>query len=229
MAATAAPLTIEIWSDVVCPWCYIGKRRFERALARLGDDPDLDVDPDTDIHVSYRAFQLDPTAPPGVSQSVVDAYAEKFGGVERARAIMDQVTAAAAGDGIEFRLDIARRANTLLAHRLLWWADQEISPVTQTLANEAILRAYFVEGRDIGDPTVLADVAASVGADRDEVAGFLAGDGGRSEVAEQLERAADLGITAVPTFVVNGRWGIPGAQDSDTFERLLRRLLTTGG
>lgn len=225
MSATAAPLTIEIWSDVVCPWCYIGKRRFERALRRLGDDPELGFDLETDLDVSYRAFQLDPTAPPGASQPVIEAYTKKFGGVERAQTIIDQVTEAAAGDGLEFRLDIAQRANTLQAHRLLWWAERASTPVAQSELNEAMLRAYFVEGRDIGDVAVLADVAAALGADSDEVVGFLESGEGTTEVAEQLERAADLGITAVPTFVVNGEWGIPGAQDSDTFEHLLRRLL----
>src|SRR3954463_3909140 len=113
-----ARLMIEVWSDVVCPWCYIGKRRFERALAVVAGGPAVAVA----VDVVYRPFQLDPTAPLGRSEPVVDAYARKFGGVERARAMIEHVTRIAAEEGLEFRLDQARRANTADAHRLLWWA-----------------------------------------------------------------------------------------------------------
>jgi predicted DsbA family dithiol-disulfide isomerase len=212
----AAPLRVEIWSDVVCPWCYIGKRRFEAAVARLDGEIELDV--------AYRPYQLDPRATPGTTQPVVEAYTRKFGGAERARAIIDNVTATAAGEGLEFRLDRALRANTLLAHRLLWWAERPDSPVEQIALKERLLRAYFVDGLDIGDPEVLADLTAELGVDRDDVAAFLDSDRGRVEVAEYLEQAAELGITAVPTYVVDGRFAIPGAQDADTFVNVLRRL-----
>src|SRR6187431_3514883 len=105
-------MQVEIWSDVVCPWCYIGKRRFERAVAEVADD--------IEVRAVYRPYQLDPSAPRGASVPVVEAYARKFGGPERAEQILDHVTRIAADDGIEFRMDRALRANTLLAHRLLW-------------------------------------------------------------------------------------------------------------
>lgn len=213
---TAPTLRVEIWSDVVCPWCYIGKRRFERAVAEL--EGELAVD------VSYRPYQLDPTASPGTSGPVFDAYVRKFGSPEQARMLIDRVTDAAAGEGLGFRMDRALRANTLLAHRLLWWAEQPGSGVGQEALKERLLQAYFVDGLDIGLPETLADCAAELGADRERVLGFLAGDGGRREVAEYLEQAADHGISAVPTFVVDGRWAIPGAQDADTFVNVLRRL-----
>ena len=212
----APAIRVEIWSDVVCPWCYIGKRRFERAADELAGEIQLDV--------VYRPFQLDPTASPGRSQPVFDAYARKFGGPDQARAIIDRVTEAAAGDGLDFRMDRALRANTLLAHRLLWLAEQPESPVPQAALKERLLQAYFIDGLDIGDPEVLADCAAEVGFDRAAVTELLESERGRNEVAAYLEQAADNGISAVPTFVINGQWAIPGAQDTDTFVNVLRRL-----
>jgi predicted DsbA family dithiol-disulfide isomerase len=209
-------IQVEIWSDVVCPWCYIGKRRFERAVTELDGEIDLDV--------VYRPYQLDPTASPGKSQPVFEAYARKFGGPEQAAAIIDRVTATAAEDGLGFRMDRALRANTLLAHRLLWLAEQQGSPVPQATLKERLLQAYFIDGLDIGDPDVLADCAAEIGFERPAVIEFLDSDRGRGEVAAFLEQAAENGIGAVPTFVINGRWAIPGAQDTETFVNVLRRL-----
>ena len=207
---------VEIWSDVVCPWCYIGKRRFERAVAEL--------DGEIDVGVTFRPYQLDPTASPGTTQPVFDAYTKKFGGPEQARAIIERVTATAAGDGIEFHMDRALRANTLAAHRLLWLASLPGSPVEQSALKERLLQAYFVDGLDIGDPDVLADCAAEVGLPRADALDFLESERGRSEVAAHLEQAAEAGISAVPTFVIDGQWAIPGAQDTDTFVKVFRRL-----
>jgi predicted DsbA family dithiol-disulfide isomerase len=212
----APTIQVEIWSDVVCPWCYIGKRRFERAVQQLDGEIDFDI--------AYRPYQLDPTASPGKSQPVFEAYARKFGGPEQATAILERVTEAAAGDGLAFRMDRALRANTLLAHRLLWLAEQPGSPVVQESLKERLLEAYFVDGLDIGDPDVLADCAAEVGFERAETIEFLESEQGRDQVAAYLEQAADHGISAVPTFVINGQWAIPGAQDTETFVNVLRRL-----
>ena len=209
-------LRVDVWSDVVCPWCYIGKRRFERDAAELAGEIDLDV--------TFRPYQLDPTASPGTSGPVFDAYARKFGGPDQARMIIDRVTETAAGEGLGFRMDRALRANTLLAHRLLWWAEQPGTPLDQIELKERLLRAYFVDGLDIGLPDSLADCAAELGADRDDVLAFLESDAGRNEVAASLEQAADRGISAVPTYVVEGQWAIPGAQDTDTFVNVFRRL-----
>ena len=206
---------VEIWSDIVCPWCYIGKRRFERAVAEL--DGELAVD------VVYRPFQLDPTASPGSSMPVAEAYARKFGGPEQAQAVIDRVTTMAREAGIEFRMDRALRANTLLAHRLLWLAEPPC-PIPQAALKERLLQAYFIDGLDIGDPDVLADCAADVGFDRDEIVQFLDGDVGSTEVAAMLRQAHDAGITAVPTYVIDGQWAIPGAQDPEVFVQVLRRL-----
>jgi predicted DsbA family dithiol-disulfide isomerase len=211
-----AVIRIDVWSDVVCPWCYIGKRRFERALTEL--------DGEIAVEVTYHAFQLDPTAPTGSAQPVKDAYAAKFGGPERAQQMIDRATDAAAGEGIEFRLDRALRANTLLAHRLIWLAGQPGSTVPQPAMKERLLQAYFTDGSNIGDPDTLADCAADVGFDRAEIVEFLEGDVGVAEVAGEIAQAAEFGITAVPTFVINGQWAVPGAQDTETFVRVLRKL-----
>ncbi len=211
-------LSVEIWSDVVCPWCYIGKRRFDQALVNLraGDDP-------VEIEVVYRAYQLDPTAPKDRSTPVTETYAKKFGGPERATAIIDHLTRTAAEDGLDFHMDIARRSNTLLAHRLLWMAGR-ISESTQCDLKEALLDAYFVKGRHIGDSDELAAIAAPIlDVPIAEILDFLGSDAGVGDVNEELARAASHGITGVPTYVIGGQWAIPGAQDTATFERVLRR------
>jgi len=204
-------MLVEIWSDVVCPWCYIGKRRFEAALERFqGRD---------DVEVVFRAFQLDPWAPM-VATPVIDAYARKFGGPDRAVAIIGQLTDLAAEEGLEFRLDEAQRVNTIDAHRLV-----ELARV-HGCANELyerLFQAYFTEGRDLGDHATLAALAAEVGLDPDEVTAYLASDAGFADVRNDLARAEALDIHAVPTFVIDGAWPVPGAQDPDTFLKVLER------
>ncbi len=214
MSHVRPSLTVEIWSDVVCPWCYIGKRRFETAAAQLRDEVDL--------RVVYRPYQLDPTASPGMSQPVIEAYAKKFGGHERATEIIDHVTEIAAAEGLGFHMEKALRANTLLAHRLLFLAE---GTGHQYELEERLLKAYFVDGLDIGNPDVLAECAAEVGMQRDSARAFLDSTDGLAEVQAMLQTAADAEITAVPTFVFDGRWSVPGAQDADTFVNVIRRLL----
>ncbi|HZB41529.1 MAG TPA: DsbA family oxidoreductase [Ilumatobacter sp.] len=216
MVGTATPIHVDIWSDVVCPWCYIGKRRFERAVELLAGE--------VEIKYVFRAYQLDPTASMGKSQPVAEAYAKKFGGPDRARAIIERVTSVAAEEGLEFRLDRALRANTLLAHRLLWLAEQPDSPAPQPALKERLLQAYFHDGLDIGDPEMLATCSAEIGFDREAVVAFLDSDAGLRQVRAEIEQAIDYGITGVPAFVINGRWSIPGAQDTDTFVNVLRKL-----
>ena len=176
------------------------------------------------FEVSYRPFQLDPTAAPGVAGPVVEAYARKFGGMEQAEQILARVTSAAADEGLEFNMDRALRANTLLAHRLLWLADQPDSPVDQEILKERLLKAYFTDGVHIGDPDALTECAVDVGFDRAEIEQFLESDRGVSEVQAELEEARTNGIAAVPTYVLNGQWAIPGAQDPETFAQVLRKM-----
>jgi predicted DsbA family dithiol-disulfide isomerase len=213
-------MLVEVWSDVVCPWCYIGKRRFETAAARLSDDPTFD----RPLDVVYRPFQLDPNAPPGTTMPAVEAYARKFGGPERAAAIIDHVTSIAAAEGLEFHLDRAQRANTRDAHRALWYARQSGPPGAQAALKERLLAAYFTDGSNIADPDLLAAEATRAGLDHHDVRRMLDSDEGIAEVAQSLALATDAGITAVPTYVIDGRWSIPGAQDPDVFVQVLRRL-----
>lgn len=220
--AETPTITVEIWSDVVCPWCYIGKRRWEEgvaiATAEAGGDLGVRLD------VTFKPFQLDPKAAPGISGPVFEAYSKKFGGPEQATAIIERVTAEAAANGLEFHMDRALRANTLLAHRLLWWAARDDTPIEQEDLKERLLEAYFMQGRHVGDAEQLADLAAEVGADRSQALAFLESDEGSAEIAAELRHAYENGITAVPTYVFNGEWAVPGAQDPAMFAKVIQRL-----
>lgn len=212
-------MQIEIWSDVVCPWCLIGKHRFDTALERFrAAHPEA-----PEIEITYRAYQLDPRAPAGSTTSAMEGYARKFGGEDAALRIVDHLRSVAEADGLELRLDRARRANTLLAHRALWMAEQD-PRADQARLKQHLLEAYFVEGEDVGDPEVVAERAERAGLDGADIRRRLDTDEGRAEVAAQLDHAADLGITGVPTYVFDGQWSVPGAQDVDTFVRVLERL-----
>lgn len=212
----ADTLDVEIWSDVVCPWCYIGKRRFERAVAEVADE--------IEVRSAYRPFLLDPTAPTGAPTPVAEVYARKFGGPERARQVLERVTAVAAEEGLEFRLDRALRANTRDAHRVLWFAEQRAGAAVQADVKEQLLRAYFTDGLDVGDAEVLTDRASAAGLERAEVAALLGGTDGVAEVEALLARADEHGITAVPTYVIADAWAVPGAQEPETFVQVLRRM-----
>lgn len=215
--AESATITVEVWSDVVCPWCYIGKRRFESAMRTFAaDHPEVDVD------VRYRAFLLDPTAPVGESSPVRETYEKKFGGAEAATAILDRVTTEAAGEGLEFQMDIALRSNTILAHRLLVLGE-ELG--CQYELKERLMAAYFTEGKAIGTVEELVALAAEVGIDDEQARAWLQGDAGRDEVAAQLEFAADNGLTGVPTFVFDRAVAVPGAQQPELFVQILERQL----
>ena len=212
-------MQIEVYSDLVCPWCYIGKTRLDRAIALLARDPEF---PGTEV--VCRPFQLDPRAPRDHAEPVADVYARKFGGRANAAEMIARVTAVARQDGLDFQLDRAVRANTADAHRLLWWALRTAGAAIQGDLNDRLMAAYFTDGKDLGDPEVLVACAADCGLDPDEVGDALANEDGVEALAIALRHATDLGITAVPTFVVNSRWSIPGAQDTEYFVTLLRRL-----
>ena len=214
-------MNVEIWSDVVCPWCYIVKRRFETALANLAAEG-----VELDINITFRPFQLDPSAPRNAPSPVVDGYAKKFGGVEKAHQIIHHVTAAAHDSGIEFHMENALRANTLQAHRLLHLALLHHGPQTQVELKQALLEAYFTDGKDIGSTGVLVTCAQRAGIAPETAHEYLSSDEGLEEVLGDFSLAGELGITAVPTFVFDGKWTVPGAQDVAVFENVLRRLAT---
>lgn len=212
-------MQVEIWSDVVCPWCYIGKKRFETALENLAAEG-LTID----IDIVFRPFQLDPSAPVDSTSPVIEGYAKKFGGVEQAEKIISHVTNAAADSGITFNMGEALRANTLAAHRLLFLTLQNHGSEAQNRVKQSLLESYFTNGLDIGTREVLVAAATSAGIPLATAETYVDSSDGDVEVRHDIMRAGDLGITAVPTFVFDGKWSVPGAQDVAVFENVLRRL-----
>jgi predicted DsbA family dithiol-disulfide isomerase len=210
---------VEVWSDVVCPWCYIGKRRFTEARSRY------EAETGDTVEVVYRPFMLDPRAPTE-PEPVVETYAKKFGGPAGAKKVLDTVTAEAATEGLAFRMDIAKRANTLAAHRLLELA---LGHGVQEALKERLMAAYFTEGADVADHDNLVGYGTEVGLDPETARAWLAGDGGRAEVEASLRFSAANGIASVPTYVIDRRIALPGAQPADTFARILGRMANSDG
>ena len=204
-------MLVEIYSDIVCPWCYIGQHQFGEALDRSPYGGDVET--------VWRAFQLDPRAPE-TPTTVFSAYAKKFGSEDRAEAIINRITGAAAGVGLEMRLDQALRVNTFDAHRLVWSTH---GTELQWSLERRLMEAYFVEGRNVADHETLIDVGEEIGLDPIEVERFLTGDAGTAEVNAEITGATDRDVLAVPTFFIGSPVGIPGAQDVDTFERIIER------
>lgn len=219
LGSIVGSMKVEIWSDVVCPWCYIGKKKFEDAVANLAAEGTQ-----LDLEISFRPFQLDPNAPVGGTSPVRDAYAKKFGGPEKADKIIDHVSRVAADAGITFHMDRALRANTLRAHRLMYLALRDHGAAAQREMKQALLEAYFTDGKNVADDEVLIAAAVRAGIGRDEAEKWLNSNDGEAEVRRDIMEAGELGITAVPTFVIDGRWAIPGAQDAEVFERALLRM-----
>ena len=213
-AQTAASVgsRIDIVSDAICPWCYIGKRQLERALALLAPEG-------LHFSVHWNPFQLNPDMPKWGRDRV--AYrAVKFGSAERARELDERVASAAAGVGLSFRQDLMLRTpNTLDAHRLIWLAGKE---GVQDLAMEAVFAAYFTQGRDIGDSAVLADCAAEAGMDRASVAEFLAGNVAANEMLAADRAAREADVNGVPAFFLDGYSLFSGAMPADTMAGALR-------
>jgi predicted DsbA family dithiol-disulfide isomerase len=208
-------MKVEIFSDVVCPWCSVGKRRFEAALERF-DHAD-------EVEVVWRAYELDPQAPAYREGDYVDRLARKYGMARpQAVASIERLTATAATEGLDFHFERARPGNTFNAHRLLHYAG-EAGPGLQDALKERLFLAYFTEGAAIGESETLVRLAAEVGLDAQECADILDSDRYADDVRADEREAVDLGITGVPFFVVDGKFGIPGAQDADTILNVLDR------
>lgn len=214
-------MIVDIWSDVVCPWCFIGKRQFETAIANLRAKGNT-----TPIEIRFRAYQLDPTAPTGSTTPAIDGYARKFGGPDQARKIIEHVSTAAAAVGIDFQMERAQRANTLLAHRALHYAFVTYGAAVQSDLKERLMKAYFIDGLNVGDIDVVADCGAECDINRDDVRAWLETRQGTEEVLDEIQSAANHDITAVPSFVINDQFLIPGSQDPSTFEILIERILS---
>jgi predicted DsbA family dithiol-disulfide isomerase len=205
-------LSIEIISDVICPWCWVAKRRLDTALAALS--------PEISAKVKWRPFELNPDMPKdGLDRR---AYrSRKFGSWEQSQALDAQVAAAAKPDGLDFHHErMERTPNTIDAHRLIWLAGRE---GVQDAVVEGLFAAYFRDGRDVGDGAVLADVGAEGGLGRDRVVAMLASEEGLADVRAELERAVSLRVSGVPTVLVDGVALFSGAIHSELMEAHLRR------
>ena len=208
-------LDLMVFADIICPWCYVGKRRLEKALAQ--------VDANAHIRVSWLPFELNPEMPrQGMERS---AYRmRKFGSLERSQQLDAQLTELGAQDGLGFRYDlITRTPNTLNAHRLIMLAGQGTS---QDVLVEALFQAYFVLGRDIGDLETLVGIGSTVGMDPARARRFLQGEEGTPAVREYEQAARNAGITGVPAFIANGRPLFMGAQAPDVIAAALQDVLS---
>ncbi len=204
-------MQVEIWSDVVCPWCYLGKRRFERALESFGHRDE--------VSVVYRSFELDPAAPAGVTTPTIELLASKYGmHPEQASDAQRQMEERAAGDGLEFRLGELRSGNTRDAHRLLHLAKER---GRQAELAERLHRAYFTEQGSIFGHDALTELAVEAGLDRGEVTRVLASGEYGDAVDTDEAMAQALGATGVPLFVIDRRYGISGAQPPEVIVQAL--------
>ena len=206
-------MKVEIWSDVVCPWCYVGKRRFESALARFAHQDEVEV--------VWKSFELDPNAP--ASRGTTDEHlARKYGiTVEQAARKHEEMTRVAATEGLEFRMSESKGGNTLDAHRLLHLASEH---GLQRELKERLMRAYFTEGEPIGERETLARLAAEVGVPG--AAEMLASDRFVNEVRDDEREAREFGIDAVPVFVIDRRYGVEGAQSPEAILEVLEQAWT---
>ena len=206
-------MRVEIWSDVVCPWCYIGKRRMEAALGRFEHRDQVEV--------LWRSFELAPDAPTRREGGLDDLLATKYG-MDRlqARAANTRLTGLAATEGLEYHLEAAQPGNTFTAHRLLHLAaERGLQPALQ----ERLFRAYFTEGAAIGDPETLVRLAAEVELDPAEARAVAVGDAHADAVRAEEQEAVDLGCEGVPFFVIDRAYGVAGAQSADVLLEALRR------
>jgi predicted DsbA family dithiol-disulfide isomerase len=212
-AATSVGTRIDIVSDAICPWCYIGKRHLERALAALAEEG-------LTFQVHWNPFQLNPDMPKEGRDRI--AYrAWKFGSAEKAAALDQRITEAAANTGLAFRTDLMHRTpNTIDAHRLIWFAGQRGN---QDAAMEAVFKAYFIEGRDIGDHAVLAECAAEADLPQRAVLDFLASELASKEMRTAEQAAREAGVSGVPSFFLDGYSLFSGAMPADTMADALRR------
>ena len=209
------PLVIDVISDVMCPWCYIGKKRLEKAIKSV---PDIQVD------VRWHPYQLDPTLPPE-GKDRATYMNEKFGGADRAEAAYDRVRQAGREEGIPFAFEkIEVSPNTLDAHRLILWSR---SDDLQDDVVERLFRAYFVEGRNLAKSETLVQISAEAGMQSDLVEQLFETDSDLAKLKRQIEQASEMGVTGVPFFIIDGRFALAGAEDPATIAAALQHAEAT--
>lgn len=210
----AKKLSIDVVSDVVCPWCYIGQKRLERAVAAV---------PDVSVDIRWRPYQLDPTIPPA-GKDRRQYMLDKFGSEQRITQIHERIEALGSAEGIDFAFDKIRVApNTLDAHRVIRWAGAAGNDVQ----NELVRRLFslnFEQGRNIGDPAVLIDAARESGMDEAIVMTLLPTDADRTEVQNEIATASRMGITGVPCFLLEQKYAVMGAQDVETLADAIKQV-----
>jgi predicted DsbA family dithiol-disulfide isomerase len=207
------PLTVEIWSDIVCPWCYLGKRRFEAALESFAHRDD--------VTVMWRSFELDPEAPLQPEGTATERLAAKYGmSLERAATLHTEMTERAAAEGLEYRFDIAKGGNTFDAHRMIHLA---ATYGHQAAAQERLMQAYFSEGEAISDRDTLVRLVGELGVDEAEAREVLERDRFAEDVRSDEQLAGRLGIQGVPFFVLDRRYGVSGAQPPEVLLGALER------
>jgi len=212
---------IDVWSDMVCPWCYLGSRRLSAAIERVRG-----AHPEVELTVRWRAFELDPGAPPE-PQELRPVIDKKYGPGSFDN-MTGRLVALGAPEGIDYRFDIAQRVNTFDAHRLVAWsATLDEGHAAQNRLVDAVFDAYFTLGADISDHATLTRIAASVGLDADVAAEVLASDAYADEVRAEEAAARDRDLTGVPAVVIDDRLLVPGAQEVDTFVRVLEKAAST--
>lgn len=206
------PIKVDIWSDIQCPWCYIGKRKFEAGAKAFGGE----------VEVEYHSFELAPDTPVDFAGSPADFLSERKGlPMEQVQQMLANVTGIAAGVGLEYDFDSVKQTNTVKAHELLHYAKAR---GRQLEMKERLLRAYFVDGRHVGLVAELADLAAELGLDRDDVVRALESGEYTAAVKADQARAAEFGIQGVPFFVIDGKYGVSGAQEAATFAQVLQQV-----
>lgn len=211
MRTPADPMTVDVVSDVVCPWCYVGKRRLELALEQAED---------IEVEVRWRPFQLDPTIPEG-GVDREDYFREKFGDLSRVAAIHERLKELGDGVGIRFAFErIARTPNTLDAHRLIRWASIEGAGEEVV---EKLFSLFFEDAADLGDIDVLVEAAVAAGLPGDLVRRLLESDADRDEVREEIASVQRMGVTGVPCFIIDGRYAVMGAQEPEAIIAALRQ------
>lgn len=212
--AAEPSIAIDVVSDVVCPWCYIGQKRLEKAVEAV---------PDIDVTVRWRPYQLDPTIPPEGKDRRQYMLA-KFGSDQRIREIHARIEPLGAAEGIAFDFEAIKVSpNTLDAHRLIRWAANDGSDVQNRLV-QALFSAYFEQGRNVGERAVLVETARSAGMDGAVVEAMLAAEADRAEVVAEIETASRMGITGVPCFLLERRYALMGAQESATLADAIRQV-----
>ncbi len=206
-------MQLEIWSDILCPFCYIGKRRLESALAEF---------PHTDqVKITWKSFQLDPDARPATGENYLKSLSERKGwSIEQTRQIVENVRLMALAEGLTYDFDAMIVANSFDAHRLLHFAAQHGQ---QAAAEEALFRAHFVEGKDVGNQETLAQIGGAIGLDPTAIASMLQSEAYTHEVQKDVAEARELNINAVPFFVFKRKYGISGAQEKSLFMNTLEK------